>query len=224
MSDSVNIVLQEQFVVTDIDKEGKKFDKVSRLTSFCQSKTMEVTLDYASELINFAKADRIVICLARSLQLDPTSLMTDGGAKEGKREMWRGGEQGLAQEYDYVMYGKSGRRRGRHLELRKEQVSPVKFLPNADAVSRDATSSLSSKGNNAPDACLADPYQARLARAQLERLHGPFKIYKFDDSRKGDNQTTAYLSFGGLLMAIRGSYRHMSNLVINENIYLLIKK
>jgi DNA-directed RNA polymerase I, II, and III subunit RPABC3 len=67
---------------------------------------MEVTLDYASELIDFAKGNHIVICLARSLQLDPTSLMSDSGAKEAKREMWRGGEQGLAQEYDYVMYGK----------------------------------------------------------------------------------------------------------------------
>ncbi|KAJ9114701.1 hypothetical protein QFC22_005577 [Naganishia vaughanmartiniae] len=103
MSDSVNIVLQEQFVITDIDKEGKKFDKVSRLTSYCEVKKMEVTLDYASELINFSKADRISVCLARSLQLDP---MTDGG-KEGKREMWRGGEQGLAEQYDYVMYGKT---------------------------------------------------------------------------------------------------------------------
>jgi hypothetical protein len=34
---------------------------------------------------------------------------------------------------------------------------------------------------------------------------------------------TAYLSFGGLLMALRGSYRHLQELVIGENVYLLIK-
>ncbi|KAJ9111454.1 hypothetical protein QFC19_001223 [Naganishia cerealis] len=95
MSDSVNIVLQEGFIVTDIDKEGKKFDKA-----------MEVTLDYASELISFRRSEKISICLARSLQSDPISSLSDG-AKEGKREMWRGGEQGLAEEFDYVMYGKT---------------------------------------------------------------------------------------------------------------------
>jgi len=72
-----------------------------------------------------------------------------------KRELWRGGDQGLAADYDYVLYGKS---------------------------------------------------------------------YKFDDSLKGENQTTAYFSFGGLLMALRGSYRHLANVVVGENVYLLIRK
>jgi len=35
--------------------------------------------------------------------------------------------------------------------------------------------------------------------------------------------STAYLSFGGLLMALRGNYRHLQELVIGENVYLLIK-
>jgi len=35
---------------------------------------------------------------------------------------------------------------------------------------------------------------------------------------------TAYFSYGGLLMALRGSYRHLSKLVVGENIYLLIRK
>ncbi|CAD6586047.1 MAG: DNA-directed RNA polymerases I, II, and III subunit RPABC3 [Tremellales sp. Tagirdzhanova-0007] len=53
-------------------------------------------------------------------------------------------------------------------------------------------------------------------------MHG--KIYKFDDSSQGDAQTTAYFSFGGLLMALRGSYRHLANVVVGENVYLLMRK
>lgn len=34
---------------------------------------------------------------------------------------------------------------------------------------------------------------------------------------------TAYLSFGGLLMALRGNYQYLSELVIGENVYLMIK-
>ena len=35
---------------------------------------------------------------------------------------------------------------------------------------------------------------------------------------------TAYASFGGLLMALTGSYRHMQGIVLGENIYLLIRR
>ncbi|EOO04010.1 putative dna-directed rna polymerases i protein [Phaeoacremonium minimum UCRPA7] len=50
--------------------------------------------------------------------------------------------------------------------------------------------------------------------------HG--KIYKFDDG--ADGQTIkAYISFGGLLMAIEGPYKKLTPLRV-DNCYLLIKK
>lgn len=52
--------------------------------------------------------------------------------------------------------------------------------------------------------------------------HG--KIYKFDDSQQGESMTTAYFSWGGLLMALRGNYRHLANVVVGENVYLLMRK
>ncbi|GHJ84890.1 hypothetical protein NliqN6_1292 [Naganishia liquefaciens] len=163
MSDTGNILFSHNIKVTDLDKEGKKFDKVSRLTGYSQTQekdtashttagTIEITLDYASELIAFHKNEVIRVTLARSLERDWTGEETSGA---GKREMWRGGDEGLAADFDYVMFG---------------------------------------------------------------------KIYKFDESKKGDNQTTAYLSFGGLLMALRGNYRALSNLVIGENVYLCVGK
>ena len=42
--------------------------------------------------------------LARSLERDWTGEGETSGA--GKREMWRGGDEGLAADFDYVMFGK----------------------------------------------------------------------------------------------------------------------
>ena len=50
------------------------------------------------------------------------------------------------------------------------------------------------------------------------------QVYKFDDSQQSETSTSAYFSFGGLLMALKGSYRHLSNVVVGENVYLLIRK
>ena len=35
---------------------------------------------------------------------------------------------------------------------------------------------------------------------------------------------TAYISFGGLLMSLTGSYRHMTGIVLNEPVYLLLRR
>ena len=35
---------------------------------------------------------------------------------------------------------------------------------------------------------------------------------------------TTYFSFVGLLMALRGSYRHLASVVVGENVYLLMRK
>ncbi|KAG8821821.1 DNA-directed RNA polymerases I, II, and III subunit RPABC3 [Serendipita sp. 401] len=48
------------------------------------------------------------------------------------------------------------------------------------------------------------------------------KIYKIDEG-KGDGNV-AYISYGGLLMALAGHYRHMSNIILGENVYLLLRK
>jgi len=48
------------------------------------------------------------------------------------------------------------------------------------------------------------------------------KIYKFDEG--AGERVTAYISYGGLLMALSGSYRHMSGIVLGDYVYLLIRK
>jgi DNA-directed RNA polymerase I, II, and III subunit RPABC3 len=120
---------------------------------------MELTLDIASELYPLAEGDVFSLLVARSLKPDDADedmdTAADGETRKIKRDAWRAEDQGLANDYDYVMHG---------------------------------------------------------------------KVYKFDDSAQGDNMTTAYISYGGLLMALRGSYRHLANVVVGENVFLLMRK
>lgn len=147
-----------------MDKDGKKFDRVSRIVATSRELGMHLTLDIASELYPVAEGEAFALAVVRSLQPDQDARdaqenenadADDEGNRKVRRELWRAADQGLANDYDYVMHG---------------------------------------------------------------------KIYKFDDSQKGDNMTTAYFSFGGLLMALRGSYRHLANVVVGENVYLLMRK
>ncbi|EAL19150.1 hypothetical protein CNBH2490 [Cryptococcus deneoformans B-3501A] len=157
MAESSNIIFDDRFTVDTVDKDGKKFDRVSRITATSHSLSMSLTLDIANELYPLEQSETFTLTLARSLvpsELETLDSRADGDeGEEGsevrrvKRELWRSHEQGLAEDYDYVMYGKVG------------------------------------KGGS-----------------------------------------TAYFSFGGLLMALRGSYRHLAGVVVGENVYLLMRK
>ncbi|KAF9512632.1 hypothetical protein BS47DRAFT_1372777 [Hydnum rufescens UP504] len=120
-----NILFDDIFTVQDVDLEGKKFERVSRLT-------------FNIELYPLRKGDVFTLALASSLSRQVVEVLEDAGDK---------------QDYQYVMYG---------------------------------------------------------------------KVYKFDDG--SDEVVTAYASFGGLLMALTGSYRHLQHIVIGENIYLLMRQ
>jgi len=48
------------------------------------------------------------------------------------------------------------------------------------------------------------------------------KIYKFDGGV--GEIVTAYISFGGLLMSLTGSFRHMTSIVLGDPVYLLMRK
>ncbi|KIK04235.1 hypothetical protein K443DRAFT_676003 [Laccaria amethystina LaAM-08-1] len=48
------------------------------------------------------------------------------------------------------------------------------------------------------------------------------KVYKFDGGTA--EIVTAYASFGGLLMSLTGSFRHMTSIVLGDPVYLLMRK
>jgi len=154
---SSNIVFDDIFTISAIDKEGKKFDRVSRLYGHSKNYDMDLTLDYNVELFPLEVDQSFALALASSLVrggAPPSG--ADGDDEDKDRDVWRPdgkGRRGLEDDYDYVMYG---------------------------------------------------------------------KVYKFDSGTA--EVVTAYASFGGLLMSLTGSFRHMTSIVLGDPIYLLIRK
>ncbi|KAF5312400.1 hypothetical protein D9619_003010 [Psilocybe cf. subviscida] len=152
---SSSIVFDDIFTIESIDKEGRKFDRVSRLYARSKNFDMNLTLDYNVELFPLEVDDVVALALSSSLAREGAP-NTGAASEENERDVWRPdgkGTRGLEDEYDYVMYG---------------------------------------------------------------------KIYKFD-GESGDI-VTAYISFGGLLMSLTGSFRHMTSIVLGDPVYLLMRK
>jgi DNA-directed RNA polymerases I, II, and III subunit RPABC3 len=99
---SENILFDGQFVVDDIN--CSKYDRVSRIKATSVSGgvggPMQMILDINSELWKVEQGNNLNVQLALSLNLDGSK---DDG--KGYRDVGRG-EQTLADEFDYVMYGK----------------------------------------------------------------------------------------------------------------------
>ncbi|MCJ1275808.1 DNA-directed RNA polymerases I, II, and III subunit RPABC3 [Puttea exsequens] len=85
---------------TIFDVNAAKYDRVSRLSAHTEGGETTLTLDVNSELLPCSNGDRLQILLASTLSLDGSQ---DDG--KGWRDVGRG-EASLADEYDYVCYGK----------------------------------------------------------------------------------------------------------------------
>lgn len=65
---------------------------------------------------------------------------------------------------------------------------------------------------------------------QVRRGHGrqgvrlPLELPRLAPTDLDRTCRTAYASFGGLLMALSGSYRHISGVTVGEYVYLLIRR
>jgi DNA-directed RNA polymerase I, II, and III subunit RPABC3 len=92
------ILFEDIFDVKDIDPDGKKFERVSRL--FCESESfkMDLILDVNTQLYPFSLGDKFRLLLTTTLKED--SMIDDGD--------FFSTDQGpsLADAFEYVMYGK----------------------------------------------------------------------------------------------------------------------
>ena len=78
---------------------------------------MSLTLDIASELYPISSGEVLTLAIARTLLPEEMEAEDEAGSVNGdgeaprkvKRELWRSGDQGLATNYEYVMYGKVSR-------------------------------------------------------------------------------------------------------------------
>jgi len=92
------VLFEDIFDVKDIDPEGKKFDRVSRLHCESESFKMDLILDINSWIYPMDLADKFRLVLASSLR-------EDGFADQGE---WSPLDTGpsRADSFEYVMHGK----------------------------------------------------------------------------------------------------------------------
>jgi DNA-directed RNA polymerase I, II, and III subunit RPABC3 len=89
------MLLQQSFEVTDIDPHGKKFDRVSRIV--CSSDSLTLTLDVNTEIFPLEPSDKLSLLLTYSLS---------GNVDSRKKQTYTLPGKSIADDYDYVMYGK----------------------------------------------------------------------------------------------------------------------
>ncbi|KAI8056055.1 RNA polymerase [Syncephalis plumigaleata] len=108
MSGKENILFFDVFDVKDMDRDGKQFERVSRIHARSENYDMEMTLDVNSELYPMEIGDKFAFALASSLSLEKQTSAVD--EVEQKEESWRDfsrlKEATLADSYDYVMHGR----------------------------------------------------------------------------------------------------------------------
>ncbi|KAI9225673.1 MAG: RNA polymerase [Piptocephalis tieghemiana] len=112
------IIFSDTFEIKDVDRDGKKFDRVSRVNGRSESYDMSLTLDIHSELYPLDLGEKITLTLASSLSGEKQEggggsgaqpgAKSEAGRAEKVRESWRGdlGKNTLADAYEYVMHGK----------------------------------------------------------------------------------------------------------------------
>ena len=142
-----NILFEDNLRINEIDKEGKAFDKVSRVEGTTEDSNCKILLDVNSDVYPISKESYYSILIVKSLNVDgtpsPNNFTFDTYTKKNS----------LIDKYDYVTYG---------------------------------------------------------------------KIFKYSEESSG--KVSIYASFGGLLLGITGAPSHLSNLAMDERIYLLLKK
>ncbi|PRP87564.1 hypothetical protein PROFUN_04591 [Planoprotostelium fungivorum] len=146
MSQKADNLFEDIFDIKDIDKGGKRFDRVSRVTGTSENYEMELILDVNTSIYPVEVSNKFAVALTYTLNLDgtPDSGVFDPTPKKTK-----------ADKYEYVMYG---------------------------------------------------------------------KVFKFAEEKSPTAKISVFISFGGLLMMIKGDPRNMQGIDLDSRVYLLMKK
>eukprot|EP01137_Pigoraptor_chileana_P013371 Opistho-2@66813 len=137
-------LFEDSFAVKDIDPDGKKFDRVSRIHCRGENHEMDLVLDVNTQLYPMGLNDRFTLVLANTLNEDGT---LDDGTFDAT------GRRSLADQFEYVMYG---------------------------------------------------------------------RVYRCDEEDK--DKLSVYISFGGLLMRLKGDARSLQAIELDSTLYLLVRK
>ena len=162
---STSIIFDHLFTVEGVDQDGKKFDRVSRINAISTTPSLNCIIDLPVEVYSLSPNQKFTLALS-------TSLSNQSG-QDVSSQGWRPGmqNQGLAEDYEYVCFGKIYK-----FDEEKQEVAYVYFY-------------------------------SILCIVMFKYFH-----------------STAYISFGGLLLAITGHVKYLSKLSVGDDIYLLIRK
>jgi DNA-directed RNA polymerase I, II, and III subunit RPABC3 len=97
---SQNILFEDSFKINSIDKEGKVFDKVSRIDGETDETRCKISLDVNSELYQMSSDAIYSLVLAKSVYNDGTPSPNNFSYEVYQKK------NSLIDKYDYVMYGK----------------------------------------------------------------------------------------------------------------------
>jgi DNA-directed RNA polymerase I, II, and III subunit RPABC3 len=94
-----NVLFEDTFRIQTVDKEGKKFQKVSRIEAQTELYEVQIALDVHSELYPIEEAEYHSVVLAGSLSLE-------GAEDKGVYTLHESNQNSLLNKCDYCMYGK----------------------------------------------------------------------------------------------------------------------
>ncbi len=165
-STSARVTLFEDiFSITSLNPEGKKFERVNRLSATGTTFECDLLLDYNCQIYTLLEGEKMTFVLASTLNLD--------GSPD-----------------DHTSYN-----------------------PTTNAsVMRGGGGRGGGGGSSAIDRTLADNYEYV--------MHGRV----FDVSYGKDGIVEIAISFGGLLCRLTGDQRHLSSILPDMRLYLLVKK
>ncbi|KAI9178662.1 DNA-directed RNA polymerases I, II, and III subunit RPABC3 [Blastocladiella emersonii ATCC 22665] len=102
MSRNDALLFSDMFAIKDVDADGKRFDRVSRLNASSDNYHAELTLDFNNELYPLKAGEKFTLTLTTSLALN--------GAQTVQRDSWRDklptDDRDLSDEFDYVCHGR----------------------------------------------------------------------------------------------------------------------
>ena len=99
---SQGVLFEDTFEVSTVDKDGKKFDRVSRLEARSESYNTHMTLDVNTQIYRIQTKERLALMLASTLHPDEMEDEAEMGRVWNPRLL----EHSRADDYEYVMHGK----------------------------------------------------------------------------------------------------------------------
>uniref|UniRef100_A0A915EGW7 DNA-directed RNA polymerases I, II, and III subunit RPABC3 n=1 Tax=Ditylenchus dipsaci TaxID=166011 RepID=A0A915EGW7_9BILA len=121
-----SLSFDDLFIVKNIDSEGKKFDRVSRLVCDSESFKMDLILDINSQIYAMNLGEKFRLMIIESMRQDG---LTDEGDYDGEVDNPR------MRSFEYVMYGKIYRIEGDDSVAGTSRLAAYAFWWPADASS-----------------------------------------------------------------------------------------